>query len=97
VGILSSGEVTICCADFDGHTSLGNLRTESLAVLLSSDKARRIREGFEEMKIVHPYCQRCFGSTNRVKALFKGLASIYFFRMLKFQPAEVKQVAMLRA
>ena len=97
VGILSNGQVTICCADYDGHTSLGNLRTESLAALLSSDKARTIRQGFDEMKIVHPYCQRCFGSTNRIKALFKGLASIYFFRMLKFQPAKVKEVTALQA
>jgi hypothetical protein len=97
VGILSNGELTICCADYVGHTSLGNLKTESLATLLASDKARHIRDAFAEMKIVHPFCQRCFGSTSRVKALFKGLASICSFRVLRFQPAEVKQVAALQA
>ncbi len=97
VGVLSNGEVTICCADYDGKTSLGNLNANSLDALLSSQKARTIREGFQRMKIVHPYCQRCVGSPNRVKALFKGLASIYLFKLIDFQPAKVKEVTLMRA
>ena len=95
VGILNTGEVTICCADYDGRTSLGNLRTQSLGAILASEKARAIRDGFDKMKLVHPYCQRCVGSPNRIKAMFKGLASIYLFRLRKFQPARVKQVPLL--
>lgn len=94
VGILNNGEVTICCADYDGHTSLGNIRTQSLASLLSSEKAQAIRTGFQKIKIVHPYCQRCIGSTNKLKALFKGLASVYLFKLLDFQPARVREVAL---
>jgi hypothetical protein len=97
VGVLSNGEVTICCADFDGKTSLGNLGTESLASMLSSPSARAIREGFEDLKVVHPYCQRCIGSTNRVKAAIKGLVSIYLFKLLNFQPAEVQETPLLQA
>jgi sulfatase maturation enzyme AslB (radical SAM superfamily) len=97
VGILSTGEVTICCADYDGHTSLGNLRSHSLAELLASEKAEAIREGFRQNKIIHPYCQRCIGSPNPLKAWFKGLASIYLFKWLDFEPARVKQVPLFQA
>jgi MoaA/NifB/PqqE/SkfB family radical SAM enzyme len=95
VGVLNNGAVTICCADYDGNTSLGNLRTESLGALLSSERVQAIREGFERMQVVHPYCQRCIGGTNRIKALFKGLGSIYLFKLLEFQPARVKEVALM--
>ncbi len=97
VGVLNSGEVTICCVDYDGRTSLGDLQTDSLASLLSSEKAQAIREGYEKMRVVHPYCQRCMGSTSRVKAFLKGLGSIYLFRLLNFQPARVKEVPLMTA
>ncbi len=97
VGVLSNGQVTICCADYDGHTSLGNLRNASLVELLSSEKAEAIRQGFRQNKVVHPYCQRCIGSPNPLKAWFKGLMSIYLFEWLDFQPARVKQVPLFQA
>jgi MoaA/NifB/PqqE/SkfB family radical SAM enzyme len=95
VGVLNTGEVTVCCVDYDGATSLGNVRDESLASLLAGEKAQAIRDGFARNKVVHPYCQRCVGSPNPVKALFKGLASIYLFRVLRFEPARVKEVPLL--
>jgi MoaA/NifB/PqqE/SkfB family radical SAM enzyme len=96
VAVLNNGEVTICCADYDGHTSLGNLYTESLGAMLMSEKAQAIREGFARMQIVDPYCRRCVGSPNPVKAIAKGLVSIYLFRLLGFQPAgRVKEVPLL--
>jgi sulfatase maturation enzyme AslB (radical SAM superfamily) len=97
VGVLSNGEVTICCADYDGKTSLGNLRTASLPDLLASRRAQAIRDGFEQMRVTHPHCQRCIGATSSVTALFKGLVSIYLFRLLAFQPARVREVALLPA
>ncbi len=92
VGVLNSGEVTICCVDYDGRTSLGNIHNRSIKDILEAGRAEKIIEGFERMKIVDPYCQRCFGSTNRAKAAFKGLISIYLFKILNFQPANVKEV-----
>jgi MoaA/NifB/PqqE/SkfB family radical SAM enzyme len=97
VGILSNGEVTICCADYDGRTSLGNLATSSLASMLSSQNTQAIRSGFNRLRVVHPYCQRCLGSTNRLKAVAKGLASICLFRILDFRPAKVKESPLLKA
>ena len=96
VGVLSNGQVTICCADYDGHTSLGSLYTHTLTELLSSEKANAILQGFRQNRIIHPYCQRCIGSPSRVKALFKGLVSIYLFRWLDFQPARARQVPLFQ-
>ncbi len=95
IGILNSGEVTICCVDYDGKTSLGNLKDDSLASILTSENAMNLRKGFKRMRLVHPYCQKCFGSTNSVKAIIKGLLSIYLFGFLKFQPATVKEVRII--
>lgn len=92
VGILNSGEVTICCVDYDGETSLGNIHKNSLGEILSAGRAGKILDGFSKMNVVDPYCQRCFGSTNKTKALFKGLLSIYLFKVLNFQPANVREI-----
>lgn len=86
IGVLSSGEVTICCGDYDGKTSLGNLRDRPLASLLSSEPAQAIRAGLDHMRLVHPHCQHCFGSTNPAKAAFKGLASICLFKLGGVRP-----------
>ena len=39
VGVLSNGNVTLCCADYDGATCLGNLNNRSLMSLLLSEEA----------------------------------------------------------
>jgi len=92
IGILRNGEVTMCCVDYDGKTSLGNIKTQSLSDILSSDKAMAIREGFDKMTVTHEYCQRCLGSANRMKLFIKSLAAIYLFRVIKFHPGSVKEI-----
>lgn len=92
VGVLANGEVTICCVDYDGRTSLGNLRDSSLLDMLSSPKARRIREGFRRMRIVEPYCRQCLGGSTRLRAIAKGAISVYLFKMLQFKPARVHEI-----
>lgn len=59
IGVLSNGEVVICCVDYDGFTSLGNLKSDSFVSLLNSKKAQDISKGFNGCKVVHPYCQKC--------------------------------------
>jgi len=81
VAVLSDGRVTMCCVDYDGHTSLGNIRDNSLYSLLHNEKTRTLREGFKKFRLMHPYCRRCFGGASRVKAFFKGLVSIYLFKI----------------
>ena len=58
-GILSDGTVIPCCLDADGVISLGNAFTDSLADILSSERANRIREGFKKKCYTEPLCQKC--------------------------------------
>ena len=58
-GILSDGTVIPCCLDADGVIALGNIYTESLAGILSSERAQAIRHGFECKKAVEDLCRRC--------------------------------------
>ncbi len=96
IGVLNDGRVTICCADYDGKTALGDLNREGLGDILASAPACAIRAGFDKARLVHPYCQRCVGSPSPAKAAFKGLASIYLFRWLKFQPAQIGEIELLK-
>jgi len=59
IAILSDGSVVPCCMDADANLLLGNIFTEKLSVILQSDKAQRIKKGFEQNKAVEPYCQKC--------------------------------------
>lgn len=95
--LVSAPAVIICCGDYDGQTSPGSLCTESLAALLSSERAQAVREEFERMRIVRPYCQKCIGGASRVRAMVKGLISVYLFKLLNFQPAaRMKEVPLIR-
>ena len=91
VGILSNGNVTLCCADYDGETCLGNLKDHSLVSLLCSEKAEAVRRGFNKFRITDPYCRRCLGGSSRVKAFLKGLISIYLFK-IRSHPLKAKAV-----
>ncbi len=97
IGVLSNGDVTICCADYDGSTTLGNLRDASLAGLLASDAAQAIQRGFHWWRPVHPHCRRCLGSPGRIRGVVKGLVSIYLFGFRGFEPARVRQVRLSAA
>jgi radical SAM protein with 4Fe4S-binding SPASM domain len=48
VSVLWDGTVVPCCHDFDGHISLGNLRTQTLAEVWSGELYRRFRERWKE-------------------------------------------------
>ena len=81
VGVLVDGSVTLCCVDYDGGTTLGNLHTDSLASILSSEQACRVRDGFKRLQVVHPYCQKCLGGKSRAAAIVKSLLTIYLFKL----------------
>jgi len=38
---------------------IGNIFTENLVDLLATDKAKDIKKGFEQRKIVEPLCATC--------------------------------------
>ena len=59
VGILCDGTVVPCCLDHEGNIALGNLFEQNLGEILSSDRARRIRDGFSERRAVEALCRTC--------------------------------------
>jgi radical SAM protein with 4Fe4S-binding SPASM domain len=58
-GILVDGTVVPCCLDKEGAIALGNIRTESLEVILQSPRATRMLEGFRARRLVEGLCQKC--------------------------------------
>ena len=59
LGILCDGTVVPCCLDHDGDISLGNLFAEDLDVILSSQRATAIYEGFNSGHAAEELCRRC--------------------------------------
>ncbi len=57
--ILSDGSVIPCCLDSDGQITLGNIYTENIEDILSSDRAVKIKKGFQNKKAVEELCQKC--------------------------------------
>ncbi|MDQ1238008.1 MAG: hypothetical protein QG577_192, partial [Thermodesulfobacteriota bacterium] len=81
--VLYSGDVVLCCVDFDGKTSLGNLHEASLLSILKSEKLEEIMRGFQTGKLVDPHCRRCLGSHSLVGSLMKPTASFVGLKLLK--------------
>lgn len=59
IAILVDGTVVPCCLDADGNISLGNIFENSLEEIMSTDRARRIYDGFTIHKAVEELCKRC--------------------------------------
>lgn len=59
VGIHSDGTVVPCCLDKEAVLALGNIKEQSLADILNSERAVRMRQGFADGKLVEDLCQRC--------------------------------------
>jgi len=81
--ILYSGDVVLCCVDFDGRTSLGNLKESSLLEILESEDLRNIVEGFQRGKLIHPHCRKCLGSSSLIGSRIKPIASVVGLKLLK--------------
>ena len=59
IAILADGQVVPCCLDADANMKLGNIFTEDLVEILATDKAKDIKKGFEQRKIIEPLCATC--------------------------------------
>jgi MoaA/NifB/PqqE/SkfB family radical SAM enzyme len=81
--ILYSGDVALCCVDFDGKTCIGNLKDSSLSEILRSPDLEKIMTGFRTGKLVHPHCRKCLGSTSRIGSWIKPVASVLGLKLLK--------------
>ena len=58
-GILSDGTVVPCCLDSDGVIALGNVFSQPLAQILTSERAQRIAAGFAAHTACEALCRRC--------------------------------------
>lgn len=59
IGVLCDGTVVPCCLDHNGDIPLGNLFSDSMDSILSSEKARALYEGFSGRAPVEALCRRC--------------------------------------
>ena len=59
IAILADGTVTPCCLDSNGEIPLGNIFLSSLPEILGSERALRMKRGFESRRLVEPLCQKC--------------------------------------
>lgn len=81
--ILYSGDVVLCCVDFDGKTAMGNLQDTSLLEILKSPELEEIMRGFRVGKLVHIHCRRCLGSATLLASWVKPAASFMGLKILK--------------
>ncbi len=61
VTVLVNGDVVPCCVDAEGELVLGNILERPLVEILASSRARALRNGFAEGRVVEARCQRCLG------------------------------------
>jgi len=59
IAILADGRVVPCCLDADANMNLGNIFTEELSTILQTERAKDIKKGFEQRKVVEPICATC--------------------------------------
>lgn len=59
LGILSNGDVILCCLDHLGHTKLGNIFENDLEEIISSQKFQNIKQGWNSNFAVEELCKRC--------------------------------------
>lgn len=64
--ILSDGRVVPCCLDREGELTLGNVFTDELSEILSSERAKKIAEGFSKRHAAEELCRKC-GYARRFK------------------------------
>lgn len=59
VGILSDGTVVPCCLDRNGDIPLGNILLEDMEAILSSERARKMKEGMAHHRFTEELCRTC--------------------------------------
>lgn len=59
VAIHANGVVVPCCLDKEARLPLGNCLEKPLTTILESERAQKMRTGFNSGKLVEDLCQRC--------------------------------------
>jgi hypothetical protein len=81
--ILNSGEVTLCCVDYDGKTGIGNINDKALVDILNSSELEKIMKGFRFGRLVHPHCKKCLGSNSTISSWVKPALSVLGLKVFK--------------
>lgn len=79
-GVLYDGTVVPCCKDYEGKIPLGNVREAPLREILQGPSACGLRQGFNQLQVKHPVCQRCMGADTRPKAALRQVGSVAYFK-----------------
>jgi radical SAM protein with 4Fe4S-binding SPASM domain len=59
IGIHADGTVVPCCLDKEAVIDLGNLKNDQILNVLNGPRAKAIKEGFSQKKLVEEMCKRC--------------------------------------
>lgn len=59
IAILHDSRVTLCCLDPKGYNTIGNLKKDSLKVILESDIYKKICNNFRNNKLSKELCTKC--------------------------------------
>ena len=57
--ILVDGRVVACCLDYQGDLALGHVLDGGIEQALASDRARTLRNGFNQRQLIESFCQSC--------------------------------------
>lgn len=63
--VLSNGDITFCCLDYEGELSCGNVATMSIKDALTSEKRNSLLNSPDKFS----YCRKCFGRKNIINKL----------------------------
>ena len=68
LNFLSNGNVTVCCEDFNGVLSLGNMGENTLSEIWQSPKLKKIKKDFIELDYdkIPKNCQNCYQINRRM-------------------------------
>lgn len=59
VAILADGTVVPCCLDNNGDINLGNIFEDNFEIIIASNRATKILEGFKNRIAVEDLCKKC--------------------------------------
>src|SRR5687768_17362398 len=77
VVIFADGRVTHCCYDAHGDQIIGDLKTQSLLEMLTSDRYRRLKAAFERGDLSElPRCAECFKHGSESAAAFSTVQNL---------------------
>ncbi|MEC9281471.1 MAG: radical SAM/SPASM domain-containing protein [Bdellovibrionota bacterium] len=59
IGIHADGTVVPCCLDKEANINLGNVFDQKLSTILNSERAIRMKTGFENNERIEEFCRHC--------------------------------------